>query len=104
MGQRTAEADTRVARAKAEERRANAIADGPIDWGTGEILAFGSLLLDARERVFPSPFDAFDAYERHAGLPERFIRTVVAKSADDGAWARFERSELDFPSKKQPVQ
>ncbi|HEX4687818.1 MAG TPA: multifunctional oxoglutarate decarboxylase/oxoglutarate dehydrogenase thiamine pyrophosphate-binding subunit/dihydrolipoyllysine-residue succinyltransferase subunit, partial [Nocardioides sp.] len=30
------------------QRRANAIADGPIDWGTGEILAFGSLLMDGR--------------------------------------------------------
>jgi multifunctional 2-oxoglutarate metabolism enzyme len=30
------------------QRRANAIADGPIDWGTGEILAFGSLLMDDR--------------------------------------------------------
>ncbi len=30
------------------QRRSNAIADGPIDWGTGEILAFGSLLMDGR--------------------------------------------------------
>ncbi|QWC84773.1 multifunctional oxoglutarate decarboxylase/oxoglutarate dehydrogenase thiamine pyrophosphate-binding subunit/dihydrolipoyllysine-residue succinyltransferase subunit [Nocardioidaceae bacterium] len=30
------------------DRRAGAITDGPIDWGTGEILAFGSLLLDGR--------------------------------------------------------
>jgi 2-oxoglutarate dehydrogenase E1 component len=30
------------------QRRANAIADGPIDWGTGEILALGSLLIDGR--------------------------------------------------------
>jgi multifunctional 2-oxoglutarate metabolism enzyme len=30
------------------QRRANAITDGPIDWGTGEILAFGSLLMDGR--------------------------------------------------------
>jgi 2-oxoglutarate decarboxylase len=30
------------------QRRANAIADGPIDWGTGEILAFGSLLMEGR--------------------------------------------------------
>src|SRR5690606_6715548 len=28
------------------QRRAAAITDGPIDWGTGEILAFGSLLMD----------------------------------------------------------
>jgi multifunctional 2-oxoglutarate metabolism enzyme len=30
------------------QRRSNAIADGPIDWGTAEILAFGSLLMDGR--------------------------------------------------------
>jgi 2-oxoglutarate decarboxylase len=30
------------------QRRANAITDGPIDWGTGEILALGSLLMDGR--------------------------------------------------------
>lgn len=30
------------------QRRATAITEGPIDWGTGEILAFGSLLLDGR--------------------------------------------------------
>lgn len=30
------------------QRRAAAITDGPIDWGTGEILAFGSLLMDGR--------------------------------------------------------
>ena len=30
------------------QRRAAAIADGPIDWGTGEVLAFGSLLMEGR--------------------------------------------------------
>lgn len=30
------------------QRRAQSITAGPIDWGTGEILAFGSLLLDGR--------------------------------------------------------
>jgi 2-oxoglutarate dehydrogenase E1 component len=30
------------------QRRAAAIAEGPIDWGTGEILAFGSLLMEGR--------------------------------------------------------
>ncbi|MFT4188036.1 MAG: multifunctional oxoglutarate decarboxylase/oxoglutarate dehydrogenase thiamine pyrophosphate-binding subunit/dihydrolipoyllysine-residue succinyltransferase subunit [Aeromicrobium sp.] len=30
------------------QRRAQSISAGPIDWGTGEILAFGSLLLDGR--------------------------------------------------------
>ena len=30
------------------QRRAAAITEGPIDWGTGEILAFGSLLMQGR--------------------------------------------------------
>ncbi|HCO03437.1 MAG TPA: multifunctional oxoglutarate decarboxylase/oxoglutarate dehydrogenase thiamine pyrophosphate-binding subunit/dihydrolipoyllysine-residue succinyltransferase subunit, partial [Actinobacteria bacterium] len=30
------------------QRRAASIMEGPIDWGTGEILAFGSLLMDGR--------------------------------------------------------
>ncbi len=30
------------------QRRAASIAEGPIDWGTGEILALGSLLMDGR--------------------------------------------------------
>ena len=30
------------------QRRAAAITEGPIDWGTGEILAFGSLLMEGR--------------------------------------------------------
>jgi len=58
---------------------------------------YRAVIFDLGGVVFPSPFDVFDAYEREVGLPERFIRTVVAQSADDGAWARFERSELSFP-------
>ncbi|WP_407940154.1 multifunctional oxoglutarate decarboxylase/oxoglutarate dehydrogenase thiamine pyrophosphate-binding subunit/dihydrolipoyllysine-residue succinyltransferase subunit [Nocardioides acrostichi] len=30
------------------QRRATSITEGPIDWGTGEILAFGSLLMEGR--------------------------------------------------------
>jgi 2-oxoglutarate dehydrogenase E1 component len=30
------------------QRRATAITEGPIDWGTGEVLAFGALLMDGR--------------------------------------------------------
>lgn len=59
-------------------------------------MSFQAVIFDLGGVVFPSPFDAFDAYEQHAGLPDRFIRTVVAASADTGAWARYERSELSF--------
>ena len=59
-------------------------------------MKFRAVIFDLGGVVFPSPFDAFDAYERSAGLPDRFIRTVVANSADTGAWARYERSDVDF--------
>jgi len=60
-------------------------------------VTYRAVIFDLGGVVFPSPFDVFDAYEREQGLPERFIRTVVAQSADNGAWASFERSELSFP-------
>ncbi len=57
------------------QRRAGAIAEGPIDWGTGEILAFGSLLMqgravrlsgqDSRRGTFVSRFATI--VDRHTG-------------------------------------
>src|SRR5687767_8677411 len=48
---------------------------------------FGGVILD-------SPFDAFARYEREAGLPENFIRSLNARNADTNAWARMERSDI----------
>jgi putative hydrolase of the HAD superfamily len=59
-------------------------------------MTFRAVIFDLGGVVFPSPFDAFDTYERDAGLPPRFVRRVIAASAEDGAWAQFERSELTF--------
>ena len=59
-------------------------------------MTYRAVIFDLGGVVFPSPFNAFDEYERAAGLPDRFIRTVVAHSAETGAWARFERSDVDF--------
>lgn len=59
-------------------------------------MAVRAVIFDLGGVVFPSPFDVFAAYERDHGLPDRFIRGVVAASADHGAWARLERSELSF--------
>jgi len=59
-------------------------------------MRYRAVIFDLGGVVFPSPFDVFDAYERDRGLPHRFIRTVIAESADHGAWARHERSELPF--------
>lgn len=59
-------------------------------------MAYRAVIFDLGGVVFPSPFDAFAAYERANGLPDRFIRTVVAESAEEGAWARLERGELSM--------
>jgi putative hydrolase of the HAD superfamily len=59
-------------------------------------VAYRAVIFDLGGVVFPSPFDAFADYERAHGLPERFIRTVVAGGAEHGAWARLERGELSM--------
>jgi len=55
-----------------------------------------AVLFDLGGVVFPSPFDAFDAYEQEVGLPAGFVRRVIAHSAESGAWERLERSEVTF--------
>jgi putative hydrolase of the HAD superfamily len=59
-------------------------------------MPYRAVLFDLGGVVFPSPFDAFALYERSHGLPDGFIRGVVAASADHGAWARLERNEVTF--------
>ncbi|MBV8952337.1 MAG: HAD family phosphatase [Actinobacteria bacterium] len=60
-------------------------------------MPYRAVIFDLGGVVFPSPFDAFSAYEREHDLPERFIRSVVAAGAEHGAWARLERGELTMP-------
>jgi putative hydrolase of the HAD superfamily len=43
-----------------------------------------------------SPFEAFTLYEQRNGLPDGLIRRLNATNADDNAWARLERSEVDI--------
>lgn len=43
-----------------------------------------------------SPVSAFARYEKANGLPERFIGGVVKARLNDGAFSRFERSEIDI--------
>jgi putative hydrolase of the HAD superfamily len=59
-------------------------------------VAYRAVIFDLGGVVFPSPFDAFTDYERSHGLPDRFIRTVVAENADRSAWAGLERGELSM--------
>lgn len=55
-----------------------------------------AVLWDFGGVVTTSPFDAFNFYERAHGIPEDFIRRINATNADDNAWAKFERNEIDL--------
>ncbi|WP_415101023.1 multifunctional oxoglutarate decarboxylase/oxoglutarate dehydrogenase thiamine pyrophosphate-binding subunit/dihydrolipoyllysine-residue succinyltransferase subunit [Nocardioides sp.] len=59
------------------ERRATAIADGPIDWGTGEILAFGSLLMEGR------PVRLAGQDSRRGTFVQRFATIIDRVNADE---------------------
>ncbi|MGN6130099.1 MAG: multifunctional oxoglutarate decarboxylase/oxoglutarate dehydrogenase thiamine pyrophosphate-binding subunit/dihydrolipoyllysine-residue succinyltransferase subunit, partial [Nocardioidaceae bacterium] len=59
------------------QRRAAAIIDGPIDWGTGEILAFGSLLMDGR------PVRLAGQDSRRGTFVQRFATVIDRKNADE---------------------
>jgi putative hydrolase of the HAD superfamily len=55
-----------------------------------------AVLFDFGGVILSSPFEAFARFESDHGLPDGFIRTVNATNPDANAWARLERSELDF--------
>jgi 2-oxoglutarate decarboxylase len=59
------------------QRRAAAITDGPIDWGTGEILAFASLLMDGR----PVRLSGQDS--RRGTFVQRFATIIDRLNADE---------------------
>ncbi len=52
-------------------------------------------LFDFGGVILTSPFDAFNRYEREAGLAPDTIRRINATDPDTNAWARLERGELD---------
>jgi putative hydrolase of the HAD superfamily len=56
-----------------------------------------AILWDFGGVILSSPFEAFDAYEREAGLPKDFIRGLNARDPDTNAWAKMERSEIPLP-------
>jgi len=53
-----------------------------------------AVLWDFGGVILTSPFEAFRRYEREAGLPEDFIRSLNARNPDANAWAKMERSEV----------
>ena len=59
------------------QRRATAITEGPIDWGTGEILAFGSLLMEGR------PVRLAGQDSRRGTFVQRFATIIDRVNADE---------------------
>ncbi len=59
------------------QRRAAAITEGPIDWGTGEILAFGSLLMEGR------PVRLAGQDSRRGTFVQRFATIIDRVNADE---------------------
>ncbi|GAA1930909.1 multifunctional oxoglutarate decarboxylase/oxoglutarate dehydrogenase thiamine pyrophosphate-binding subunit/dihydrolipoyllysine-residue succinyltransferase subunit [Nocardioides lentus] len=59
------------------QRRAAAITDGPIDWGAGEIIAFGSLLMDGR------PVRLAGQDSRRGTFVQRFATIIDRQNADE---------------------
>ncbi|TCJ31156.1 multifunctional oxoglutarate decarboxylase/oxoglutarate dehydrogenase thiamine pyrophosphate-binding subunit/dihydrolipoyllysine-residue succinyltransferase subunit [Nocardioides jejuensis] len=59
------------------QRRAASITDGPIDWGTGEILAFGSLLMEGR------PVRLAGQDSRRGTFVQRFATIIDRTNADE---------------------
>ncbi|GAB3196361.1 multifunctional oxoglutarate decarboxylase/oxoglutarate dehydrogenase thiamine pyrophosphate-binding subunit/dihydrolipoyllysine-residue succinyltransferase subunit [Nocardioides hungaricus] len=59
------------------QRRSAAIAEGPVDWGTGEILAFGSLLMEGR------PVRLAGQDSRRGTFVSRFATIIDRINADE---------------------
>lgn len=57
---------------------------------------YRAVIFDLGGVVFPSPFDAFDAHERAAGLDPGAVRALIRVSSEAGAWAALERGELSM--------
>jgi len=55
-----------------------------------------AVLWDFGGVILSSPFEAFNRYERQAGLPKDFIRRLNARNPDTNAWAKMERSEVSL--------
>ena len=55
-----------------------------------------AVLWDFGGVILSSPFEAFNRYEREAGLPKDLIRSLNARNPDSNAWAKMERSEVSL--------
>src|SRR6185436_156572 len=55
-----------------------------------------AILWDFGGVILSSPFEAFNRYEKEAGLPRDFIRGLNARNPDTNAWARMESSDVSL--------
>jgi putative hydrolase of the HAD superfamily len=55
---------------------------------------YEAVIFDLGGVVYPSPFEAFDAYDVEAGLAPGTVRALIRTSSETGAWASLERGEL----------
>ena len=53
-----------------------------------------AVLFDLGGVILGSPMAGIAAYERAAGIPDRFVNGVISSSGSDGSFARLERGEL----------
>jgi putative hydrolase of the HAD superfamily len=57
-------------------------------------MTYRAVIFDLGGVVFPSPFEAFDTYDRRNDLAEGTVRGLIRRSSEEGAWAALERGEL----------
>jgi putative hydrolase of the HAD superfamily len=59
-------------------------------------MPYRAVIFDLGGVVFPSPFEAFDAYDRGNELEPGTMRALIRTSSESGAWAALERGELSM--------
>jgi putative hydrolase of the HAD superfamily len=59
-------------------------------------MAYRAVIFDLGGVVFPSPFEAFDAYEHGNNLEKGTMRALIRRSSETGAWAALERGQLEM--------
>jgi putative hydrolase of the HAD superfamily len=59
-------------------------------------MPYRAVIFDLGGVVFPSPFEAFDAYDRANALEPGTVRALIRASSETGAWSALERGELSM--------
>lgn len=58
-------------------------------------MAITTIIFDFGGVITSSPFEAFARLEKERGVPQDSVRRINSINADNNAWARFERAEID---------